>query len=80
MYVWSILMYGCETWALIERDKKKKLEAMKIWIWIWLLHNSWTEKKSNAEILQIEGEKKISIFIIFSRSGKLVETLNWQPT
>jgi len=30
-YVWSILLYGCETWTLAVLDKKK-LETMEIWI------------------------------------------------
>jgi len=31
-YVWSVLLYGCETWTINGQDKKK-LEAIEMWIW-----------------------------------------------
>lgn len=70
-YVWSVMLYGSETWILTAQDKKKT-EAMEIWTWRRLLRISWTEKKSNEEILQIIEEKRVLLFIIRSRSGKLI--------
>ena len=30
--VWSVALYGCETWALRKEDIKR-LDALKMWIW-----------------------------------------------
>jgi hypothetical protein len=35
-YVWSVLLYDCETWTINGQDKKK-LEAIEMWIWRRLL-------------------------------------------
>lgn len=41
-------------WTINEQDKKK-LEAMEMWTWRRLLKVSWTEMKSNIDILnQVE--------------------------
>lgn len=51
---------------------KKKYEVMEMWTWRKVLRISWTERKSNEEILQIVEEKRILLSIIRSRSGKLI--------
>lgn len=70
-YVWSVLLYGSETWTLTAQDKKK-IKAMEMWTWRRLLCISWTERKRNEEILRIVEEKRVLLSIIRSRSGKLI--------
>jgi len=43
---------------------------MEMWTRRSLLRISWTEGKSNGEILQIVEEKRVLLSIIRSRSGK----------
>ena len=31
-YVWSVALYGAETWTLRKEDEKK-LEAFEMWVW-----------------------------------------------
>jgi len=69
-YVWSVLLYGCETWTINGQDKKK-LEAIEMWIWRRLLKISWTERKSNVDVLNQVGEKRILLNTIKERSGKM---------
>jgi hypothetical protein len=45
---------------------------MEMWTWRRVLRISWTERKSNEEILQIVKEKRVLLSIIRSRSGKLI--------
>lgn len=40
--------------------------------WRRLLRISWSERKNNAKILQIVGEKRILLFIVRSRSEKIM--------
>ena len=56
-YVWSILLYGCESWTL-SKDLERRLEAAEIWYIRRILKISWTEKKSNEEIMQMTGYKR----------------------
>lgn len=48
-YVWSVLMYGSETWT-ISKKMEKKLEAFERWCWRRLLKISWIERTSNEEV------------------------------
>ena len=50
-YVWSILLYGCESWTL-DKDIKRRLEVAEMWFLRWMLHISWTEKVKIKEVLQ----------------------------
>lgn len=56
-YVWSTLLYGGETWT-ISRSMEKRLEAMEMWLWRRMLKVSWTERKTNVEILRMAGEQR----------------------
>ena len=50
-YVWSVLLYGCECWT-IDNETRKRLEAVEMWFLRRMMRISWTEKKSNAEVLK----------------------------
>ena len=48
-YIWSTLLYGCETWT-ISGDMIKKLEALGTWFYRRMLRISWKEKVTNVEV------------------------------
>ena len=48
-YIWSTLLYGCETWT-ISGDMIKKLEALETWFYRRMLKISWKEKVTNIEV------------------------------
>ena len=48
-YIWSTLLYGCETWT-ISGDMIKKLEALETWFYRRMLRISWKEKVTNVEV------------------------------
>uniref|UniRef100_A0A8D8T8A4 Craniofacial development protein 2 n=1 Tax=Cacopsylla melanoneura TaxID=428564 RepID=A0A8D8T8A4_9HEMI len=50
-YVFSVLLYGVETWTLTQ-DTTKKLEAFELWLYRRILRLSWTHKVTNKEVLQ----------------------------
>ena len=49
-YVWSVALYGCETWT-IGKEEKRRIEAFEMWCYRRMLKVSWTEKTTNEEIL-----------------------------
>ena len=56
-YVWSTLLYGCETWTL-SRTSIKKIEAFEMWTLRRLLKIPWTDYKTNKEVLQLAGTER----------------------
>lgn len=50
-YVFSILLYGVESWTLTEATTKR-LEAFEMWTYRRMLKISWTDKISNIRVLQ----------------------------
>ena len=48
-YIWSTLLYGCETWT-ISGDMIKKLEALETWFYRRMLRISWKEKVTNVDV------------------------------
>ena len=58
-YVWSTLTYGCECWT-ITSDIEKKIEAAEMWFFRRMLRISWTEKKTNVNVLR-EGNVQRSL-------------------
>jgi hypothetical protein len=48
-YIWSIALYGAETWTLRALDQKH-LESFEMWCWR-RMEISWTEHVGNEEVL-----------------------------
>jgi hypothetical protein len=49
-YVWSIALYGAETWTLRAVDQKY-LESFEVWCWRRMEKISWTDHVRNEEVL-----------------------------
>ncbi|KAI5751137.1 hypothetical protein M8J77_004668 [Diaphorina citri] len=56
-YVWSVLLYGCESW-IIRRREEKYLESFEMWLWRRMEGVKWTDKVRNEEVLKRMGEKR----------------------
>jgi len=50
-------MYGSETWTIKKADGTR-LGAFETWVWRRLVKVKWTDKKTNAEVLNLVKEKK----------------------
>ena len=48
-YIWSTLLYGCETWKICV-DMMKKLEALDIWFYQRMLWISWKDRLTNEVV------------------------------
>ena len=48
VFIWSVLLYGSETWCLTKEDIRK-LEAMEMWIWRKIESIAWTDHITNDE-------------------------------
>ena len=65
-YVWSTLLYGCEAWT-VSREMERRLEAMEMWCWRRMLKVSWTERRSNVNILETIGSRRELLAVMRKR-------------
>ena len=49
-YIWSIALYGAETWTLRAVDQKH-LESFEMWCWRRMEKISWLNHVRNEEVL-----------------------------
>ena len=70
--IWSIALYGAETWSLKKQDESR-LEAFEMWVWRRMEKISWTERKTNEEVLDIVGENRKLLREVRTRQKKWME-------
>ena len=70
-YIWSTLLYGCESWTLTQ-ETRKRLEAMEMWCWRRMLKFSWTERKTNESILDDIGRRRKLLAVIRRRQMRFL--------
>jgi len=56
-YIWSIALYGAETWTLRAVDPKH-LESFKMWYWRRMEKISWTDHVRNEDVLLTVKEER----------------------
>ena len=44
--VWSIALYGCESWSL-RKSEERLIESFELWLWRRVLRISWQDMKTN---------------------------------
>jgi hypothetical protein len=57
-YIWSIALYGVETWALRAVDQKH-LESFKMWCWRRMEKISWTDHVRNKVLHRVKEQRNI---------------------
>lgn len=70
-YIWSIALYGSETWTL-RKLEKKYLESFEMWCWRQIENIKWMDMVTNEEVLSRVGEKKSIIHTIRQRKANWV--------
>ena len=50
-FVWSVALYGAETWTL-RRNEQKRLKACEMLIWRIMERVNWTDKIKNSDVLE----------------------------
>jgi len=58
-YIWSIALYGAETWTIRAIDQKH-LESFEMWCWRRMEEISWIDRVRNEELLlRVKEERNI---------------------
>jgi hypothetical protein len=56
-YIWSMALYGAETWTLRGADQKY-LESFEIWCWRRMEKIGWIDHVRNLEVLLTVNEQR----------------------
>lgn len=64
--VWSVALYGAETWTLRKEDERR-LNALEMWLWRRMEKISWKAKRTNESVLELVGERRQLLDVIVQR-------------
>ena len=70
-YIWSIALYGAETWTLWAVDQKH-LESFEMWCWRRMKKISWTNHVRNEEVLLKVSEQRNILHEIRKRKANWI--------
>ena len=70
-YIWSIALYGAETWTLQATDQKR-LERFEMWCWRRMEKISWTDHVRNEEMLLRVKQQRNILHEISKRKAKCI--------
>jgi hypothetical protein len=70
-YVWSVALYGAETWTLRAVDQKF-LKSFQMWCWRKMEKISWTDHVRNKEVLLRVKEQRNILHEIRKRKAKWI--------
>jgi hypothetical protein len=70
-YVWSIALYGAETWKLRAMDRKR-LGRFEMWCWSRMEKISWTDHVRNEEVLLGVKEQRNILYEIRKRKANWI--------
>ena len=70
-YIWSGILYGCESWT-ISKEMRRRLEAAEVWFLRRMLRILWTAKRTNQNVIQIDGTKRKLITVIRKRQLRFI--------
>ena len=70
-YVWSVFLYGSETWTLRKADMKR-IQGFEMWTYRRMEGIIWTERVRNEEVLQRVGEERRLMKIVEERKKNWV--------
>ena len=65
-YIWSVLLYGCESWT-INATMRRKLEAAEMWMLRRMLRVPWTARMTNQEVMRRAGVTRLLMTTIRQR-------------
>jgi len=70
-YVWSIALYGAETWTLQAVDQRQ-LESFEMWCWRRMEKIIWTDHVRNEEVLLRVKERRYILHEIRKRKANWI--------
>jgi hypothetical protein len=70
-YIWSIALYGAETWTLRAVDQKHR-ESFEMWCWRRMQKISWADRVRNEEVLLRVNEQRNTLHDVRKRKANWI--------
>jgi hypothetical protein len=70
-YIWSIALYGAETWTFRKLDQKY-MESFEMWCWRRMEKISWTDRVNNEAVLHRVKEERNILHTIRRRKANWI--------
>ena len=70
-YVWSTLLYGCESWT-ITAETKRNIDAVEMWFYRRMLRISYMDRITNVEVLRRVHQDRRLFRTILDRQHKFM--------
>ena len=64
--IWPVAMYACETWTL-RKEETDRLKAFEMWLWRKMDRVSWSDRKTNEQVLIDVEEKRCLLEAVVKR-------------
>jgi hypothetical protein len=64
--IWSVALYAAETWTLRKEDIRR-INSLEMWLWRRMEKISWTERRTDEEVLRTVGVKREMVNVIIMR-------------
>ena len=75
--VWSVALYGCESWTLKLEDERR-VESFELWCWRRMLNVKWTDMKTNEWVRERVGVDRDNGLLRTIMRRKLAKFGHWQ--
>ena len=70
--VWSVALYGAETWTLRKEDIRRLIYALEMWLWRRMAKVSYKDRKTNECVLEMVGEGRKLVDMIVQRKNNWI--------
>ena len=75
--VWSVALYGCETWTL-RKTEEKRINSFELWLWRRVLRVKWTDKRTNDWVRRKVGIMEEEGILEHIKKRKLAKYGHWK--
>ena len=75
--VWSVALYGCESWTL-RKEEERKIEVFEMWVWRRMLRVSWIDRKTNIWVREKAGVTNEKDLLKIVKERKVSKLCHWK--
>ena len=75
--VWSVALYGCETWTL-RKAEERMINVFEMWLWRRVLRVSWTQRRTNEWVRRKIGIAEEKGMLNHVKERKLKKYGHWK--
>ena len=75
--VWSVALYGCESWTL-RKEEERRIAEFEMWVWRRMLRVSWTDRRTNVWVREKAGVTNEKDLLTIVKERKVAKLCHWK--